>query len=387
MSSVFDDIDRTTSGAASRITSAFNYLNTSNRAEAERVRVLVNDLIQRYPETHRDELKHRLRSVDNITHVSAFFELALHELLLRAGCTIIAVEPTIPGTSKKPDFLVEAPTGEQFYMEATLATGRSAANVAAQNRLNHALEIIDSMGSPEYFLDLSITGMPTENIAASKLRRLLRRWLERLNYDDVVVAWEQNAAPSFEYEKHGVTFQIRPYPRNGTRGDSTERAIGVQSLEPLVGSPGGAIYEAVKGKAGRYGNLPLPYIIAVNAMGNYMREDHALDALFGSPAVELYQDANGPQHREIRNPDGAWMGPAGPQYTRVSAVLSTERVDPWHIGTRRARLILNPWAAKPAQFLDLEIDRREVNLTDDRLITSNGRSLQEILELPETWPE
>jgi hypothetical protein len=112
-----------------------------------------------------------------------------------------------------------------------------------------------------------------------------------------------------------------------------------------------------------------------------------LDALFGSPAVEVYNTEDGPKHRHIRQPDGVWHGAGGPKYTRVSGVISTERVDAWHVGLRRARLILNPWAARPATFLELGIDRREVNLQNNTLIESEGRSLGEILELPEGWPE
>jgi hypothetical protein len=385
--SVFDEIDRTTSGAASRVSSAFNYLNTSNRTEASRVRALVDDLFRRYPASHRKDLKRRLRSIDNITHASAFFELALHEILLCTGHKIVAVEPTVPGTDKKPDFLVESSEGARFYLEATLATGRSNADEAAQRRLNQALHIIDTMGSPDYFLDLSIVGIPTDNIPAATFRHRLRSWLRQLRYEDVVAAWEQraHAVPSFDYVEHGVEFHIRPYPRKNTRGDPNERAIGVQSLEPFVGRPELPIRAAITGKAGRYGALPLPYIIAVNAMGNYPREDHAIDALFGSPSVAVYQTDDGLRHRDVRQPDGAWRGPGGPEYTRVSAVISTERVDPWHIGLRRARLILNPWAARPDQFSNLTIDRREVK--NEILVESEGAALREILEVPENWPE
>jgi hypothetical protein len=353
--SVFDNIDRTTIGAATRLSSAFNYLNTSNRVEAARVRALLDDLFQRYPAAEQNNLKRRLRSVDNITHSSAFFELVLHELLLRSGCEILAVEPDLPGSPKKPDFIVNAPSGEQFYLEATLATGRSTADESAQTRLNQALQIIDSMGSPTYFLDLSIAGMPTDNIPAADLRRRLKAWMRNLNYDNVVSAWERDfdAVPRFDYTIYGLEPQIRPYPRNGTRGDSTERAIGVQSTGPYIGSPELPVRKVVTGKAGKYGVLDLPYVIAVDSMHTFARETHMLDALFGSPAVEVYNTEDGPKHRHIRQPDGVWHGAGGPKYTRVSGVISTERVDAWHVGLRRARLILNPWAARPATFLEL----------------------------------
>jgi hypothetical protein len=385
--SIFDDIDHTTSGAASRISSAFNYLNSSNRIEASRVRALVDDLFHRYPKAHQKSLKHRLRSIDNITHYSAFFELLLHEILTYSGYKIVAVEPDVPGTNNKPDFLVQAPAGQQFYLEATLATGRSTADAAAQTRLNQALHIIDSMGSADYFLDLSISGVPSDNIPAGKIRRRLKAWLRQLNYDRVAAGWEHGleAVPSFDYAIHGVEFHIRPYPRRGTRGDPNERAIGIQTLEPFVGIPELPIRAAIMGKAGRYGDLQLPYIVAVNSMGIYAREDHVVDALFGSPAIEVYQTDDGPRHRNVRSRDGAWYGAGGPTYTRVSAVISTERVDPWHVGLRRARLIRNPWAARPEAFNCLTIDRREV--TNQVLVETRGAALSELLELPENWPE
>jgi hypothetical protein len=54
---------------------------------------------------------------------------------------------------------------------------------------------------------------------------------------------------------------------------------------------------------------------------------------------------------------------------------------------QRARLIFNPWAARPATFLDLKVDRRELNLAKGRFIETQGRSLREMFDLPENWPE
>jgi hypothetical protein len=147
------------------------------------------------------------------------------------------------------------------------------------------------MRSPDFFLDVSTTGMPTDNIPATELRRQLRAWMQRLNYNEVAASWEKGlqAVPTFGYAIPGMEFHIRPYPRRGTRGDPNERAIGVQSLEPFAGLPELPIRAAISDKAGRYGELPLPYVIAVNAMAVYAREDHAIDALFGSPAVQVSQ--------------------------------------------------------------------------------------------------
>ena len=42
----------------------------------------------------------------------------------------------MPGTNKSPDFLVEAPDGKRFYLEATIATGQSQATAGARKRLD-----------------------------------------------------------------------------------------------------------------------------------------------------------------------------------------------------------------------------------------------------------
>src|SRR5690606_34438222 len=103
----------------------------------------------------------------------------------------------------------------------------------------------------------------------------------------------------------------------------------------------------------RYGDPDLPFVIAVNSLEDYAGADDAEDALFGSSAVAI--NAAG-EDRWIREPDGVWHTPNGPGYSRVSAVLSTERVYPWTLGQRRARLIYNPWARRPLPDIPLGID-------------------------------
>jgi hypothetical protein len=53
---------------------------------------------------------------------SAFFELFLHELLLRLGCNVEVHPDPGTGSSRRPDFLVTDPDGQQFFLEAVLAT-------------------------------------------------------------------------------------------------------------------------------------------------------------------------------------------------------------------------------------------------------------------------
>jgi hypothetical protein len=232
--SAFDQIDRDLVGGAAYLLPHFEYLNRSNRPEADRVRSLVDAFFSRYPEVDRGPLRDRLRSVDDIAHLAAFFELAVHELLIRAGCRAVAVEPPVEGTRKAPDFLVERPSGDRFYFEATLATDQSREDAGARRRLDQALKTIESIPSPDFLLRVSTSGMPTAMITGSKLKRKLRQWLASLDHDEVNTAWQGGveSAQVLLYEEHSVRFRISPVPWPCSRGSTAStRSIGVRLLD------------------------------------------------------------------------------------------------------------------------------------------------------------
>jgi hypothetical protein len=141
-----------------------------------------------------------------------------------------------------------------------------------------------------------------------------------------------------------------------------------------------AIRDAVIGKATRYGDLDLPYVVAVNATSDFADEEDAVDALFGPLATIVPEE--GDEHEFARLADGVWKG--GGQNTRVSAVLSTERLTPWSVGQARARLIINPWARKPLPELALGVD--VLRLQGPVLRRFPGKDLRTIFGCPEGWP-
>lgn len=93
---------------------------------------------------------------------------------------MLAIEPKLEHTGKSPDFLVENAKAERFYVEALQAGGLSNHKVAAQARLNMALEAIDSTPSPLHFLDLKVTGSPTRPLSTKKLKSALKSWIAGL---------------------------------------------------------------------------------------------------------------------------------------------------------------------------------------------------------------
>jgi len=378
---VFDDIDRVDLDPMPADEGQFSYLNRSGRAEADRVRKKVDEWLAAYPEKNRMGLASRFKSTIDAQHNSAFFELFLYKLLLARGCTIIEIEPTLAHTDKSPDFLVETPQGERFYLEAVQASGASNQETAAQARLNSALRAIDDTPSPKHFLDLKVTGSPAKPLSIKKIRSALKSWIAGLPADTTA----REAAP-FVHEEHGVEIRLSAWPR--LKPDEAGKAIGVR-WSPLVSrNPSQNIVPAIKGKASRYGKLDLPYVVALNGLSS-AHDDIALqDALFGTYVVKLSKGPDGQEVEEhLRKPNGVWYGPPDgqPQNKRISGVLFFKRIDPWNFGSKKGVLVPNPWAEKPLPQIGLGTDVMAVE--GDQLIRTDGAAMNELLGLPAEWPE
>ena len=386
--SIFDERRRDITGGADHLVSQFEYLNRSDRDEAQRVRDLIDSLFSRYPADAGDALRTRLRSVDDNEHLSAFFELVLHELLLRSKCQVLAVQPSLESTRRPPDFRAQTEAGTRFYLEATLATGRSDTQRGEDRRLDEALQAIDSVQSPDSDLFVCIEGTPAAPVNGGRLKQRLEDWLRTRNNLQITTRRNDEGTDrtKFSYEQNGVTFRITSMPRHQTHG-MTERArsIAGRTLAPLSASLQVPICTAVRKKAEHYGDLDAPCVVAVNALSRFVCDDHAVDALFGTKSASFKQSAESFQNVTNRNTDGAWCGPSGPVNTRIGAVLFTKRLEPWRLGQCRARLFMNPWARKPLAEHPLAIDVCEVK--DDQIHCTTGSSMAELLELPEAWPE
>jgi hypothetical protein len=379
--SVFDDIVRENDQPRQEGEPLFSYLNKCSRPEAQRVRSLVDEWISEYSESHRKNLVARLRSDIDDQHQSAFFELFLHKFLRSRGCKIIEIEPKLEHTNKSPDFLVETSTGERFYLEAVLASGRSNQETAAYARLNTALAAIDNVPSPNNFLSLTTEGLPTAPLSLKKLRRGVQSWIAGLPAGKAA----KDAAP-FKYEEHGCRIELRALPRS--KPEEGARAVGMRNFPITQITPHQEIRPGLKKKAFRYGELHLPYVVAIDCLSMHHREEGVIDALLGEPYVTLTRQADGTMKEEHRRrPDGVWYGPPNgqPQNTRMNAVLAFFRIDAWNFVTKTGVLIPNPWAAKRTPQLNL--GTAELTLVNGAYQRSEGQLVGTLLDMPQQWPE
>ena len=108
-----------------------------------------------------------------------------------------------------------------------------------------------------------------------------------------------------------------------------------------------------------------------------------LEALFGQEQfhvpVGLNREVTSEDIGFSRKRDGAWVGPMGSRYSRVSAVLIAVHLRPWSINDAVVRLYHNPRAE--FEYKSVLTRLNQARLRDGVMRKIEGDSLADILEL------
>ena len=122
---IFSAITRTNPSPASHGDSHFQFFDRVSGPYWDQVRDLIADWFSRLRPDAQADVRGRLRSKDDRQSKGAFFELYLHECLLRMGYSVTC-HPELDGTSRRPDFLAEK-DGRSIYVEARSASSSDVA--------------------------------------------------------------------------------------------------------------------------------------------------------------------------------------------------------------------------------------------------------------------
>jgi len=382
---LFDEnIDRADTSPGSYSEPDFDYLNRSARVAAQAIRALLEDWFARYPNPSKAELRASFRSKDNVQHLSAFFELYVHELLLVHGYRL-EVHPELERTSKRPDFLART-NHHEVYVEAIVATNSSSKEAGAEARLNQAYDALNRVNSPNFFVGIEVYGVPSTPVPLNEFRRAVERFLGELD-PDVVSRERLNGglitAPRRQFSHEGCTIEFFPIAKS-------REARGKPGLRPLAMlGPGEAesvhdsraLKNVVATKAKRYGEMKKPFVVAVNAMAQHLESIDMADALFGQESDTVFHDINrAAVPRATRTMNGVWITGKGPTNTRVAAVLVASAVSPWSLHVRKPIIYLNPWAKYPVN--DPLNNITTVLPSNNQLIIRDGKPAAEVFNLP-----
>lgn len=385
---IFEEKERNYNGPKTYIEDDYEYLDRSARSESFKVREFLNHWVTQLPEDEAKELIARIRSADKKNFDSATFELILFAIMSQAGCTL-QIHPDLGnGSTKHPDFLVTTPDGNEFYLEAVLASEFSAAELSAEKRKNVVLESIERLEFPNFFLGINAEGNLDTPPRGRALRGDLSKWLGTLDPDVVTKEVDGkgfDAIPTMTWSHNNWNIKFEAIPIKKERRGMGQRVIGTLSGGARWINGWEPIRDAIRAKGNHYGKLDKPLIVAVNVDAFSLDRIDEMQALFGQEEYIFSRTDLSAQPGMRRAPNGAWHGQKGPQYTRVSGAWLFGTLNPWNIISRKNTLYFNPWSAiKLPDFLK---KLNHASVVEEKMNWVDSLSLREILELPESWPE
>ncbi len=273
----------------------------------------------------------------------------------------LQIHPKIDGTQKRPDFRATDTSTRTAILECKVVTETPEDEAAEESRFADILDAIETkVETPDFFLMVDRKGVIRQPIDCGRLCRKITDWLGGLNY-----AWK--GLPVFEYrDKKNPRFflEIKPHhKRPSDRGKSGVRTIIALPIVAGFVVSHTDICKAIRRKAGRYGQVSLPFVIIVNCIGQMADIEEIQEAIYGS--------------------EGLW--PSGrKEHTRVSAVLACLHLFPWSIAKADVRLYHNPHAAHPYDGPLTMLP--QAWLRNGQTEMADGKHPREIFGLSESWP-
>ena len=288
---LFDDIvpDDSPARSAERL---YPFLNRSSWPVSERARALCEEWFSRYPPSDRKDLYRRFTSMNDSDHLGAYFELLLHELLLRLGASV-SVHPKIARTTKRPDFLVELESG-RFYLEAMVSHARED-NFGESPIFDAVCDWINEMNIRSHFVHIFFsdapTVTPTRKSIAAQVQRLIR--LSNSECDRAQLLDDAHYATAAGFLEIGDVFaRIRLHPRPDSQ-------LAVHDWRSVIRSTGGVGHSVVpqwreairrKAKAKELERYDAPCAVALNVMDGFATiAGQGVQAVYGSvPGAERH---------------------------------------------------------------------------------------------------
>ena len=393
LSRLFDNIARNYTDFATYSEPSFDYLNRSSRPEINIVRNNLEVWYNRYPLDKRKDIYSRFRSSKDHEHRSAFFELCLHELMLRLGCKI-DIHPRLNNKKEKlPDFLVEPPNGNSFYLEAAASEFKPQREKNGQQILNRVYDFLNSQKellASKFQIGIGVHVLPKKQISPNDIKNFIMNHFNKLDYKnllDIYDSKQYEAIPRWVYRNDDIHIEITPAPIYPN--ENKNKVIYCIYTPFHLVEREKYIRAIIKKKAASFGKLNRPYVIAINMLSSFANREDILDALYGNSACHYsFNKANKlemPKVEAIRIPNGTWIDKTGPIYKRVSAVLVFNNLYPWNFHTASVCLYHNPWAEKPYDSILTLMPQAQMK--NFRMVWTEGKSLASIFDLAKEWPQ
>ena len=374
---LFEDKNRIYDKPATHNSNTYNYYDCSSRVDIAIIRKVLNEWFDDYPDTEKNELNRRF----NKSFTSAFYELFIFNLFKLQGFKI-EIHPDIPGTTKKPDFLISKGDIE-FYLEAKVAMGESEKQVSLKRRINQIYDSLNNIKSARI----------EELIIKTKIQPSIKQFRDKIetelkNFDPDTVtkdiqAYGLEGCPKIAIEDKNLQLIISLIPKDPQYRKENDNAIGVYPSEVFWGGEEESIKTSFSKKAKRYGRLDKPYIVCINSIGRKFTGNYdVMNAIWGTLAISWSTNPNDIDEKIIRMNDGLFISDKGPEYKNVSGVLITHVME-FNIPNSSYRLVKHPFADKELDFKIIDMSYQY--LRDGKIITTEGKTIAEIFNIKTDW--
>jgi hypothetical protein len=380
---LFDNKKRTNNKLAKFIDNDYDFYDRSCLYSSKQIRDMLNLWFEHYPENGKVELKARFQ--DKFS--AAYFELFLHELFFKQGFTL-ELHPTINGTNKRPDFLVKG-KDIKFYLEAKEVNNKSDSERSNDNRVNQLYDSISQINSPNFLLKIDEIILKSSNQpSAKKIKKYIEEEIKNFDPDVIhekIIRSEFDYIKPIIYEDETIKLVISLIPKaKEFRGKKGVSSIGMFPWRIYLSNSDEAIKKAIGKKAIRYGKLDKPYMICINVISRIgvHNKNKVFEILFGKSKNNSFTYTDTIDKLSHRSSTGIFSILCSPRFTRVSAVFITE-VYPTNLHVADYWLVKNPFAKIDLPFDLFQLKKYEVN--DNEIITLKGKSIKEILKIPDDW--
>lgn len=387
---LFEEKERNNDAPKARTERLFSFYDRSSRPEFDDFRRLINQWVDELPASIITDISGRMRSDIDLGFDTALTEILIHASLTRLGFQLTP-HPEITNTTRRPDFLICDGTGTPVaYIEVT-TINPATAELGRDTREGVVFEALNDANIPE---DLRLSyGVPRFGAASPSVNRI-RAAVERWSTEHAVTARNGNAVEQ-DFEIDDWSFRLALLggfrPRPGGRKIAFHGTMNGHfwgAPRPLDG-----LARALDQKSTRYGILNLPYIVVVfdrtNSLGWFTAAfaENVTEVLFGTERNRVIQHPYGQREEQAYRDADGWYGQEGnPRNTNVSAVLVFPDVDVWHLqdDRRQPLFVRHPWASRPLPQEFLPFKELLLTVVDGQAVP--GRSMADILELPDPWP-
>jgi len=368
----------------------------------ERVRRLLEEWFEIFPESgdelNKKDLAKRFRNEkDDRSVLAAFFEMYCHALLFHQGFRCAVREHT---RTPNYEFLVSPEGGQEFCLECTTVSGMSDKEYKARKVIDLIYDDLDEkLESPDYFLFVKVEKEGKEAPSISRMIPTLNSWLSELDYDEATYQHDQDErwfiSPPSKFVKDmkdskGWHLDFIVIPKGDARGKSGVRPVGIEFTGATWVKFGVALRNRLEEKASKYGELSVPYVIAVDGLDLLADDYDVQQVLTGTEGIHEYGPSGNIELTEVRL-NNFFFGPTGPRNRRVSAILSVVYLTPNQVASKVPVLWINTWADYQIDPSLWSVPKMVLSPTNEKKEPMHieavvGKQPWETLGLEKTWP-